>query len=256
MTDATLPVGFERLDRIFVVTLNRTPANALGLPLIDGLHAALDAFAETDARVLVLRSAVPGFFAAGADIKHMRTLDAAGFATYGESLRAPIERLAALTRPSIAVIEGRALGGGLELALAATLRVASPGARLGLPEPKLGLIAAAGGTQRLTRLIGRGRALELMLTAREIEGAAALEFGLVNRLSDRPGFAAMELAELIASRSPAALSAVLKCVDDAEELPMHKGLAHEAARENELFARYDGQEGLRAFVEKRPPDFT
>ncbi|MFI6093617.1 enoyl-CoA hydratase-related protein [Streptomyces sp. NPDC051218] len=256
MTDAPSLVRHDQHDRISVVTLNRPPANALGMPLIDGLHAALDAFEASDARVLVLRSTLPGFFAAGADIKHMRELDTAGFEAYGTALRAPIERLAALPRPSIAVVEGLALGGGLELALAATLRVASPEARFGLPEPKLGLIAAAGGTQRLPRLIGAGRALDLMLTAREIGAQEALDFGLVNRLAERAVAAAMDLATVIASRSPAALTAVLRCVDDADELPMRKGLAREAARENELFDRHDGQEGIRAFVEKRTPRFA
>lgn len=256
MIDSPAPVSHEQHDRIFLITLNRPPANALGLPLIDGLHTALDAFEKSDARVLVLRSALPGFFAAGADIKHMRGLDTAGFAAYGDKLRAPIERLAALPRPSIAVIEGLALGGGLELALAATLRVASPAARFGLPEPKLGLIAAAGGTQRLPRLIGRGRALDLMLTAREVNAPEALEFGLVNRIAEQAGAEATELATTLAGRSPAALTAVLACVEDAGELPLRKGLAREAARENELFERHDGQEGIKAFVEKRAPDFA
>lgn len=256
MNNAAHVVSHEQNDRVFLTTLNRPPANALGIPLIEGLHDAFDAFEKSDARVLVLRSALPGFFAAGADIKHMHGLDTAGFEEYGVALRGPIERLAAQERPSIAVIEGLALGGGLELALAASLRVGSPQARFGLPEPKLGLIAAAGGTQRLPRLVGRGRALDIMLTAREVGPQEARSISLIDRLSEEAGVEAMDMAEVIATRSPAAVTAVLHCVKDSEELSLEEGLAREAARETELFDKHDGQEGIRAFIEKRAPDFS
>ncbi|MHA6758267.1 enoyl-CoA hydratase/isomerase family protein [Streptacidiphilus sp. PAMC 29251] len=259
MNDTPTPVSHEQRGRIFLVTLNRPPANALGVPLLDALHTALDAFEGSDeARVLVLRSTLPGFFAAGADIKHMRDLDTAGFEAYGTALRGGIERLASQPRPSIAAVEGLALGGGLELALAATLRVGSRTARFGLPEPKLGLIAAAGGTQRLPRLVGRGRALDIMLTAREVDADEALSIGLIDRLTE-PGQAeseALGLAEVIAGRSPAALSAILRCVGESEDLPLSVGLAREAVRETELFDKHDGQEGIRAFIEKRTPNFA
>ena len=119
------PVRWESVGRAFVVHLDRPPANAFGTPMIDGLSAALDAFDAGTARVLVVTSDRPGFFVAGADIKQMRGASTGDFADYGKALRAVLERLAAHDRPSIAAIEGRALGGGLELALAATLRVGS-----------------------------------------------------------------------------------------------------------------------------------
>jgi enoyl-CoA hydratase/carnithine racemase len=157
-----------------------------------------------------------------------------------------------------AAIEGRALGGGLELALACTLRIGSVSARLGLPEAKLGLIPGAGGTQRLPRLVGRGRALDMMLTAREAEAADALAIGLLDRVTE-PGGAlkqALELAGPFGAMSRPALTAVLRCVDDAAELPLAEGMAREAARVADLFDSPDGREGLAAFIAKRPASFA
>ena len=171
MTDA---VSYEQRDGVALVHLEHPPANPLSPPLIEGLHAALDEADRSDARVFVIASSVPRFFAAGADIKHMASIQGEEFAAYGRALRAPLERIARSERPSIAAIEGRALGGGLELALACTLRVAGRAARFGLPEARLGMIPAAGGTQRLPALVGRGRALDLILTAREIDAEEAL----------------------------------------------------------------------------------
>ena len=168
---------------IMVVTLNRPPANALGLPVLDGLHAALDA-AEASLKVMIVASAVDGFFAAGADIRHMSAADAASFAAYGDRMRAVNDRLAAAPWISVAAVDGLALGGGLELAISCTMRVSGPRARYGLPEVKLGLIPGAGGTQRLPRLIGRGRALDMMLTGRQVPAGEALAIGLVDRLTD------------------------------------------------------------------------
>jgi enoyl-CoA hydratase len=242
----------------FTVALTNPPANQLGQTLIDGLSDALDAFDASDARALLVTSTLDGFFAAGADIKLMESAAPATFAAYGASLRTVLDRLAALSRPSIAVIEGRALGGGLELAVACTLRVAGRNARLGLPEPKLGLIPGAGGTQRLPRLIGRGRALDMMLTAREVTAEEADRIGLVDRLTE-PGAArtaAIELVTGFAALSRPALEAVLRCVDDAAELPLAEGMAHEARRVEALFDSPDGREGLAAFLAKRPATFA
>jgi enoyl-CoA hydratase/carnithine racemase len=169
---------------IWRVTMASPPANALSMPLLDGLHAALDAAeAAGDVKVIVLSSALDGFFAAGADIKHLATIGAASFTAYGDRMRAVNDRLAAAPFLSVAAVGGLALGGGLELAMAATMRVSGPGARYGLPEVKLGLIPGAGGTQRLPRLVGRGRALDMMLTARQVPAGEALAIGLVDRLA-------------------------------------------------------------------------
>ncbi|MDT7707248.1 MAG: hypothetical protein QOG20_2855 [Pseudonocardiales bacterium] len=258
MTDTT-PVTWEDApDGVLVVTLDRRPANALGLPIIDGLTAVLDeADRRPDVRTIVIASAVPGFFAAGADIKHMASIDAAGFAAYGARLRGTLDRLAGSERITIAAVEGRALGGGMELAMACTLRVAGAGARFGLPEVKLGLVPGAGGTQRLPRLVGRGRALEIMLTAREVPAAEAAAIGLVDRVT-AAGDAldgALALAAELASLSRPALGAVIRSVDAAFDLPLEEGARFEAAQVEELFAHGEGREGITAFLEKRAPKF-
>jgi len=219
-------------DRVCQVSLHGPPANALGLPLVTGLERALDAFEASTARVLVITSALDGFFAAGADIKLMGSFaDApngsglAEFAGYGERLRAPAEP-ARRVRPAVhRGHRGTSPRRRLELALACTLRVGSRNARLGLPEAKLGLIPGAGGTQRLTRLVGRGRALDIMLTARDVPADEAHAIGLLDRLVE-PGTAAAEattLARTLCTRSGAALTQIMRCVDDADELPPRAG---------------------------------
>jgi enoyl-CoA hydratase len=252
-------VTWNKDGSIVEVILDGPPANALGPDIVEGLHAAMD-FAETaTAKVLLVTSAITGFFAAGADIKHMSAVDAASFREYGNALRAGLERLSALPMVSVAAIDGLALGGGLELAMACTMRVAATGARLGLPEVKLGLIPGAGGTQRLPRLVGRGRALDIMLTGRQVEADEAFWIGLIDRLAE-PGetarAAAWQLAhELTAASTPAQL-AVVRTVDAAYDRPIHEGLRYEVEQVQELFERGEAMEGLRAFIAKRAPEFV
>ena len=240
---------------IDVCTLKRPPANALGLPIIEGLHAALDEAAG--AKVVVIASEIPGFFAAGADIKHMSTVDAKSFTEYGDKLRGVLDRLAAADKITIAAVDGLALGGGLELAMACSLRVGSASAKFGLPEVKLGLIPGAGGTQRLPRLVGRGRALDIMLTGRQVPAEEAHAMGLIDRLvpAGTAEKAALELAgELIAASLPAQ-RAVIRTVDAAFDLPLEQGFRYEVEQEQELFESGEAAEGLAAFLEKRPPRF-
>ncbi len=240
------------------VVLNCPPANALGPRIIEGLHAALDIAERRGPKVIVVSSALEGFFAAGADIKHMTTVDAESFRSYGDTLRGGLERLAAQSALSIAAIEGLALGGGLELALACTLRVAGSAARVGLPEVKLGLIPGAGGTQRLPRLVGRGPALDLMLTGRQIDAAEALRIGLIDRVVEEgTALAAAEsLAAELAAASEPAQQAVLRTVDAAADRPLAEGLRYEVDQIQRLFEDGEAAEGLRAFVEKRRPEFA
>lgn len=255
MTDNAVGVR-EAGPGIRVLTLARPPANALGPPIIDGLNAALDD--AGDAKVVVVASEVPGFFAAGADIKHMSGVDAAAFTAYGDRLRGVLDRLAAPERVTIAAVDGLALGGGLELAMACTLRVAGADARFGLPEVKLGLIPGAGGTQRLPRLVGRGRALDIMLTARQVPAAEAHAIGLADRLAEagKAEAVALELAEKLVTLSRPALSAVIRTVDAAFDLPLARGFRYEVEQEQELFEVGEAQEGLTAFLEKRQPKFA
>jgi enoyl-CoA hydratase len=242
---------------VLLVVLDRPPANALAPPLLDGLHAALDAAEQAgDVKVVVLSSAVDGFFAAGADIKHLSSIDAASFTAYGDTMRAVNDRLAGAPFLSIAAVDGLALGGGLELALSCTLRVSGPRARFGLPEVKIGLIPGAGGTQRLPRLVGRGRALDIMLTARQVPADEALAIGLVDRVH---AVAAVEGAlaladELVGASLPAQL-AVVASVDAASDLPLAEGFAVEVAQEQALFEHGEAAEGIAAFVGRRRPQF-
>jgi enoyl-CoA hydratase len=259
MTAATQVVTWRRESPgVWIVMLDRPPANALGVPILDGLHAAIDAAGQAgDVRVMIVTSALDGFFAAGADIKHLSAIDAASFLAYGGSMRAVSDRLAASSWISIAAVDGLALGGGLELALACTMRVSGSRGRFGLPEVKLGLIPGAGGTQRLPRLVGRGRALDIMLTARQVLAEEALAIGLVDRLTD--GDVVKEAlalaAELVTSSLPAQLAAV-RAVNGAFELPPDEGFRQEALLEQGLFTDGEAEEGIRAFIARRPPDFA
>ena len=241
---------------VLVATMNQPPANPLGPPIIGGLEAAV-AEAEQGFRALVLTSAIPRFFVAGADIKYMGGIDAAGFAAYGDRLRALLDRIAGPDLVTVAAVEGVALGGGLELAMAATMRVAGADAAFGLPEVKLGLIPGAGGTQRLPRLVGRGRAIDIMATARQVPAAQAHAIGLVDRLVDAGNAheAALELATQLAASSRPAVAAVVRTVDAAFDMSLSEGSRYEAEQVNELFEHGEAAEGLAAFVEKRAPKF-
>jgi enoyl-CoA hydratase/carnithine racemase len=248
----------DAAEGVLVATIDRRPANALGPPIIDGLNALLDEVERRDVRVVVLTSAIPGFFAAGADIKHMGTVDAESFTAYGDLLRGAVERLASADALTIAAVEGVALGGGLELAMACTMRVSGADAKYGLPEVKLGLIPGAAGTQRLPRLVGRGRALDIMATARQVQADEAKAIGLVDRLVEAGGAraAAVELAGQLARISRPALAAVIATVDAAFDLPFAEGKRFEVEQIQGLFEHGEAREGITAFLEKRAPKFA
>ncbi|MBM6545433.1 enoyl-CoA hydratase/isomerase family protein [Janibacter sp. YIM B02568] len=242
-----------------VLDLKRGPANALGPSICAGIGAALDE-AERHGRikVVVVSSSLPGVFAAGADIKHMNGIDSESFTAYGDMLRGVLDRLASDRWITVAAVDGLALGGGLELALACHMRVAGREARLGLPEVKLGLIPGAGGTQRLPRVVGRGRALDIMLTARQVPADEAQTMGLVDRLVD-PGAAkdaAVRLAKELCSMSMPALRAIVRTVDASFDMAIDEGFRYEVSQEQELFDDGEAAEGLTAFIEKRRPNFA
>lgn len=245
-------------DGIATITMHVEPANALGEGLKEGLASALDEAEAARARVLVLTSSVPGYFAAGADLKLLGAANRAGFERYLDGLRAVIERVAALPQLSIAVIDGYALGGGLELAMACTMRIASARARLGVPEIKLGLFPGAGGTQRLPRLVGRAKALDLLLTGRSVTGEEAARIGLVDLVVDEDALhaEATRIAASFASGPFDALAATVRCVDAARDLPLAGGMAVERAEILNLFGSADACEGIAAFLDKRRPTFV
>lgn len=249
----------HRLEgRIGVVTMANPPANPLGDVVLDGLESAVATLTAEGAKVVVVTSAIDGFFAAGADIKKMVDLPAEDFLTYHHRMRDVFAGLADAPFVSVAAIDGLALGGGLELALTCTMRVATRRSRLGVPESKLGLIPAATGTQRLPRVVGRARALDLMLTARAVDGAEAHAMGLVDRLVDDGTAveAAMTLAGDLAARSLPALKAIERCVDASLDRTWAEGLVAETEAFTHLLEDGEIGEGLRAFLDKRPPDFA
>ena len=243
---------------VVVATMARPPANALGPALLEGMHAAIDAAEKAgDVKVMVVESALDGFFAAGADIKHLSSIDAESFTAYGATMRAVNDRLATAPWISVAAIDGLALGGGLELALACTMRVCGSRAKLGLPEVLIGLIPGAGGTQRLPQLVGRGRALDIMLTGRQVESSEAHRIGLVDRVTDGDVLeAALGLASELGGASLPAQLAVVRTVDAAFDLALAEGAQFEVAQEQRLFEAGEATEGITAFVEKRAPRFA
>lgn len=233
--------------------------NALNGDVLAALEAAVAAArAAREVRVVVVTGVGEKAFVAGADIAQFRglsTAQAADLARRGQRLFDAIERL---PKPVIAAVNGFALGGGCELALACHLRVASSNARFGQPEVKLGLIPGYGGTQRLPRLVGRGRALQLLLTGQMIDAATALAWGLVNRVVE-PGTleeAVNELAREILAVSPAAVRRCLEAVAVGLDAPLEKALEMEAALFGLCFGSPDAREGTEAFLAKRAPRFT
>jgi enoyl-CoA hydratase len=259
MTTTGERVIFEVADRIARLTINRPDKlNALDRGTIGEIDRAVArAGGDPEVGVLLITGMGDRAFAAGADIGELSeqtALEGAAFATAGQ---AAFSRLETLGKPSIAVINGYALGGGLELALACTLRIGADTARLGQPETGLGLIPGYGGTQRLARLVGPGRALEMILTGDPIDAAEGLRIGLLNRVAPAAslGEAATALARKILSRGPVALRFVLQAVHEGLQVPLEEGLSLEAALFGLTCATEDMREGTRAFLEKRKPAF-
>ena len=259
MSQDTRTLRVEQRERVAVVTLARPDRlNAIGSDTLADLDAVLTAL-ETDAdvRAFVI-TGVGRAFSAGADIDELSGLDgAAGFARFVRAFTDVLDRLEQHPKPSIAAIDGVALGGGLELALACDLRVASDGARLGVPEIKLGLLPGAGGTQRLPRLLPRGIATQMLLTGEPLGAIDAHRLGLVNELSgDAPALVVAErLAREIAAGPPLAHAAAKHLVQRGATLALNDAIDLERETVADLFATADAAEGLAAFREKRPPDF-
>jgi len=233
--------------------------NALNNRTILELRHAFDVLASDDAvRAVVVTGAGEKAFIAGADISEIRDktpLDARQFSEQGQQL---MRRIETMTKPVIAAINGYCLGGGLELALACHFRYASENARLGLPEIKLGIIPGFGGTQRLTRLIGRSRALEMILTGEPVDAATAEKYGIVQRVvgTGEVSSHALQTARHLATAAPHAVAAILEAVDLGLDMPLDQGLGFETARFALCCATEDMREGTSAFLEKRKANFT
>jgi enoyl-CoA hydratase len=252
-------VRYEVRDRVAWITIDR-PAklNALdGRTVREIDRAAERARAADDVAVIVLTGAGDKAFVAGADIAAMAAMGAREAQLFSRFLQGSLDRLEASPKPVIAAINGFALGGGLELAMACHLRICAAESRLGQPEINLALIPGAGGTQRLQRLVGRGRALDLVLGGDMIDAEAARAMGLVERVVPRADLAAyvQDHARKLAEKSPLALARALEAVLAGGEMAQHEAMQLEAALFGLSFATEDMREGTRAFLEKRKPKF-
>ncbi|SMH38052.1 enoyl-CoA hydratase/isomerase family protein [Azospirillum agricola] len=251
----------ERRNGVGIVTLNRPDAlNAINMAVRGGLTRACRALeADPEIRAVLIRAAGERGFCVGADIKEFRPVTSAVAARRTDPAIAYVEAVAALSKPTIAAIHGFCLGGGFEIALACDIRVASADALFGLPEINLGLIPGAGGTQRLPRLIGTGRALDLMLTGERFGAEEALRLGVVSRLApSREALAeqSLALAETIAAKSPTAAAYVKEAVTTGADLDLKDGIALEKNLFTLLLTTEDRMEAAAAFREKRRPVFT
>ena len=252
-------IALSVTNRLATVTLNRPDKlNALNEEMIEELGQAVDEIRDrTDIGGVIVTGAGRAFVA-GADITELAR--AGGIEAKALSRRGQLvfSRLEALPKPVVAAVNGFALGGGCELAMACHVRVASDAAKFGQPEVRLGLIPGYGGTQRLPRLVGKGHALQLLLTGETIDAAEALRIGLVNRVVPAADLikAATEMAGPMLANAPLALSACIEMVNRGCDLSMGDALHMEATTFGLLAATADMREGTKAFLEKRPPNFT
>jgi enoyl-CoA hydratase len=253
-----MAIELTRIDELALITLNRPEAlNALSFSLLADFSRILDDVAQTDARALLITGAGAKAFCAGADIKELtgRSLmeqkrgAALGQATFGKIERLPM--------PSVAIINGYAFGGGLELALACTVRIATHNAKMGLPEIKLGLIPGYGGTQRLPRVVGEARAIEMIMTGRTIDAEEAHRIGLVQSLIEGDALEqGVAYARKFSGYSLPVLGFAREAVARALATPLAEGLKIEADLATLAYQTRDAAEGMAAFIEKRKPKFN
>ena len=255
-----MPIDVDIDGGIAVVTVNRAEAlNALDLEHAEALSGRLEELSTDDAaRVVVLTGAGDRAFVAGADIKYMRDLDVLGARRWGDLGQRCATLLETMPKPTVASINGFALGGGCELALACDIRLASSTAKLGQPEVNLGVIPGWGGTQRLARATGIGFAKELVFTGRTVGAAEALERGLVDAVHEPEELEAKtrDLCEMLVTKSPLALAYAKEAANLALQGDHRSNLETEARLFAMLFGTQDQREGMSAFVEKREARFT
>ena len=254
------PIRVIREDSVATIELNDPPYNRLGMALFDALQEAV-AQIEDDAsvRAVVLRGAGRDNFSVGADIREFgMAASQRGVKDFIEQRLRVIRRIETMNKPVVCAIRGACVGGGLEIALGCHFRIAARGAKIGLPEIELGVVPAWGGTQRLTRTIGRARALDIMLRAKKLTADEALEAGIVievcepSELNER----AAELAGELAGKAPIAIAGILDSVVEGGPKSLEDGLAHEYAALERAITSEDMQEGVKAFLQKREPRFT
>ncbi|HEY3197649.1 MAG TPA: enoyl-CoA hydratase [Nitrospirales bacterium] len=259
MTAVTTPLLACSVENaIATLTLNHPPVNALTPELLGELESSFDSLAKNSSVKVVIVTGTGRFFIAGADIQVLAAIpssrEAKEMALQGQAIFTKIEQF---EKPVIAALNGTCLGGGLELAMCCHIRIAAEGARMGQPEVNLGIIPGFGGTQRLSRLIGRSKALELILTGDLLSASEAKALGLISQVSPPEDLlrTAHGLARKIASKSQLAVRAALRAVTQGAELTMQDGLRQEAQLFADLCDSDDKREGVQAFLEKRQPQF-
>jgi enoyl-CoA hydratase/carnithine racemase len=253
-------VTFSRSDAIGHITLNRPPANSYEIGFMRDLDAAITAAnADAGVKVVILKSASEKFFSGGADIKAFLANTTAVNMEMIRTAHRALDKMAASDKVYLAAINGHAMGGGLEMALACDLRFAAEGKyRMGLPEVTLGLLPGNGGTQRLPRLIGANKALEMMLTGETVTPEDALRLGIVNRVvpADKLVEETEAYARKLASGASLAIARIKQCVYEGVAMNLSDGLALERKLIEPLFNTEDAREGLTAFAEKRAPVYS
>lgn len=250
-------VEYAVSDAVAVITLNRPPVNALNPALIADIDAAIGRAEASDVRAVVITGAP--HFAAGADITgFQKTFDSGGKERQASGLSDAISRLEHLEKPTIAAINGFALGGGLELAMGADFRYLAESAKVGQPEILLGLIPGAGGTQRLSRLVGPQRCKEMCMSGRHVNADEAFAMGLADRVTadDDVLSVAIDDAGVFAQGPTVAYAAVKRAITDGYDRTLEVGLEVEAKEFNHVFASNDARIGVRAFIDKQKPDFS
>ncbi|MGV3525360.1 MAG: enoyl-CoA hydratase-related protein [Candidatus Sericytochromatia bacterium] len=258
MTPETPFVQLELRERVALITLNHPPVNALSPAVIEQLDTVLTSVTQnSEIGAVVLTGHGPKVFVAGADIKAMSGMSAAEAEDLARNGQATLNKLADMPKLTICAINGLALGGGLELAMACDLRLAAEHAKMGQPEINLGIIPGFGGTQRLPRLIGSGHALEMLITGDPIDAATAQAWGLVNAVypADQLLDKALELAHKAANKAPVAVKLIVEAVHAGLQESLSAGLKREVESFQRVFETEDKSEGIQAFLEKRPPQF-
>ena len=253
-----MKIRTEKKEKVALLTLDNPPANTMDRATLEALDDAVASAMETpEIRVLIITGAGSRFFAAGAEIRELARFDSNSGRETVLQVKAVLHRLRTGPKPVIAAINGLAPGGGLELALGCDIRIASEDAKVGLPEIKLGVMPAAGGTQFLPRLVGLGKSFELLATGDLMSAKEALSLGLVERVVPHARLLenAVELAQRLAQQAPLALAAIKESVYDTLRYPLKEGLFLETERFSRLCDTEDKAEGVAAFLERREPVF-
>jgi len=244
----------EKEEKHIVITLNRPPVNAINVDLLNELNKVLDEEVDDGVLSVVITGAGEKAFCAGADLKSGFGSSPGDLSKLGQGT---FSRLENLGKPVIAAINGMALGGGCELALACTFRIAAANAKIGLPESNLGILPGYGGTQRLPRVVGKSKALEMMIYGKPVNAEEAGRIGLADAVCEE-GKAldtALELARLTATRAPIATKLIMDCVNRGTETDIGSGLDIERANFEQIIPTEDAREGITAFLEKRKAEF-